>query len=155
MVESSPQGRAQRQNLKEKIMNLNHVVISGWVVANIDSDNATERANAFRDACQKRSSYAKVDVAVENGFDGSKKILFMVTGDSDSLTDDINDLVESTITAGLNIQDHSVRGTFSVTDLRQVKMGTVPAMAVYGFDFDGKAEAVVEVSPNGRVSTEG
>ena len=94
-------------------MNLNHVVISGWVVANIDSDNATERANAFRDACQKRSSYAKVDVAVENGFDGSKKILFMVTGDSDSLTDDINDLVESTITAG------------------------------------------VEVSPNGRVSTEG
>lgn len=35
-------------------MNLNHVVISGWVVANIDSYNATERANAFRDACQKR-----------------------------------------------------------------------------------------------------
>ena len=42
-----------------------------------------------------------------------------------------------------------------MTDLRQVKLGAVPAMAVYGFDFDGKAEAVVEVSPNGRVSTEG
>lgn len=78
----------------------------------------------------------------------------MATGDSDNLTDDINDLVESTLTSGLNIQDHSVRGTFSVTDLRQVKLGAIPAVAVYGFDFDGKAEAAVEVCPNGLIIAE-
>lgn len=132
-------------------MGLNHVIISGWVVANITTDDANKRANAFRDACRKRSEYAQIDVNVEDKGGLPSRIQFMVTGDSDSLTDDLNDLVESTITAGLNIQDHFVRGTLSVTDLRQVKMGAIPAMAVYGFDFDGKVKARVEVCPNGRV----
>lgn len=135
-------------------MSLNHAIVSGWVVASISADDATERAGAFHDACRKRSEYAQIDVDVKDGANDSKKILFMVTGDSDNLTDDINDLVESTLTSGLNIQDHSVRGTFSVTDLRQVKLGAIPAVAVYGFDFDGKAEAAVEVCPNGLIIAE-
>lgn len=128
-------------------MSLNHAIISSWVVANISADDAAERAGAFHDACRNRSEYAQIDVDVKGGANGSKKIMFMVT-------DDINDLVESTLTSGLNIQDHSVRGTFSVTDLRQVKLGVIPAVAVYGFDFDGKAEAAVEVCPNGLIIAE-
>lgn len=135
-------------------MSLNHAIISGWVVANISDDDANKRAGAFRDACRNRSEYAQIEVDVKDGANSSKKIMFMVTGDSDTLTDDINDLVESTLTSGLNIQDHSVRGTFSVTDLRQVKLGAIPAVAVYSFDFDGKAEAAVEVCPNGLVIAE-
>lgn len=135
-------------------MSLNHAIISGWVVANISDDDANKRAGAFRDACRNRSEYAQIEVDVKDGANSSKKIMFMVTGDSDTLTDDINDLVESTLTSGLNIQDHSVRGIFSVTDLRQVKLGAIPAVAVYGFDFDGKAEAAVEVCPNGLIIAE-
>ena len=41
-----------------------------------------------------------------------------------------------------------------MTDLRQVKLGAIPAVAVYGFDIDGKAEAVVEVCPNALVIAE-
>ena len=135
-------------------MSLNHAIISGWVVANISDDDANKRAGAFRDACRNRSEYAQIEVDVKDGANSSKKIMFMVTGDSDTLTDDINDLVESTLTSGLNIQDHSVLGIFSVTDLRQVKLGAIPAVAVYGFDFDGKAEAAVEVCPNGLIIAE-
>ena len=79
-------------------MGLNHAIISGWVVANISADDAAERADAFHDACRKRSEYAQIEVDVKDGANSSKKIMFMVTGDSDALTDDINDLVESTLT---------------------------------------------------------
>jgi len=67
-------------------MSLNHAIISGWVVANISADDANKRADAFRDACRKRSEYAQIEVDVKDGANGSKKILFMVTGDSDTLT---------------------------------------------------------------------
>lgn len=48
-------------------MSLNHVIISGWVVASISADDAAERAGAFRDACRNRSEYAQIDVDVKDG----------------------------------------------------------------------------------------
>lgn len=127
------------------------VLISGYVRARIGMEDAEKRVEKFKKATQKRSESATIEVDIEDIREISKKIKFLVTGDSESLTNDIDDLVESTLSKGLNCKDHAVWGQFAVTDLRQVKPGCTPAMSVFSLDFDGHPKANVEVSNTGKV----
>ena len=127
------------------------VLISGYVRARIGMEDAEKRAEKFKKATKKRSESATVEVDIEDIREISKKIKFLVTGDSESLTNDIDDLVESTLSKGLNCKDHAVWGQFAVTDLRQVKPGCTPAMSVFSLDLDGRPKAKFEVSHTGKV----
>ena len=127
------------------------VLISGYVRARISMKDAEKRAEKFKKATTKRSESATVEVDIEDIREISKKIKFLVAGDSESLTNDIDDLVESTLSKGLNYKDHAVWGKFAVTDLRQVKPGCTPAMSVFSLDFDGHPRENVEVSNTGKV----
>lgn len=127
------------------------VLISGYVRARIGMEDAEKRVEKFKKATQKRSESATIEVDIEDIREISKKIKFLVTGDSESLTNDIDDLVESTLSKGLNCKDHAVWGQFAVTDLRQVKPGRTPAMSVFSLDLDGHPKAKFEVSHTGKV----
>lgn len=127
------------------------VLISGYVRARIGMEDAEKRVEKFKKATKKRSESATVEVDIEDIREISKKIKFLVTGDSESLTNDIDDLVESTLSKGLNCKDHAVWGKFAVTDLRQVKPGCTPATSVFSLDLDGRPKAVCEVSNTGEV----
>ena len=127
------------------------VLISGYVRARISIEDANERVEKFKKATQKRSESATIEVDIEEIHEGSKKIKFLVSGDSEVLINDIDDLVESTLSKGLNYEKHAVWGKFAVTDLRQVKPGCTPAMSVFLLDFDGHPRENVEVSNTGKV----
>jgi len=127
------------------------VVISGYVRARIGMEDAEKRVEKFKKATQKRSESATIEVDIEEIREGSKKIKFLVAGDSESLTNDIDDLVKSTLSKGLNYADNAVWGKFAVTDLRQVKPGCTPAMSVFSLNFDGHPRENVEVSNTGKV----
>lgn len=127
------------------------VLISGYVRARIGMEDAEKRAEKFKKATKKRFESATVEVDIEDIREISKKIKFLVTGDSESLTNDIDDLVESTLSKGLNYVDNAVWGKFAVTNLRQVKPGCTPAMSVFSLDFDGHPRENVEVSNTGKV----
>lgn len=127
------------------------VLISGYVRARIGMEDAQKRVEKFKKATTKRSESATVEVDIEDIREISKKIKFLVTGDSENLTNDIDDLVESTLSKGLNCKDHAVWGKFAVTDLRQVKPGCTPAMSVFSLDLDGRPKTVVEVGNTGEV----
>ena len=127
------------------------VLISGYVRARIGMEDANRRVEKFKKATKKRSESATVEVDIEEIREGSKKIKFLVAGDSESLTNDIDDLVKSTLSKGLNYADNAVWGKFAVTDLRQVKPGCTPAMSVFSLDFDGHPRENVEVSNTGKV----
>lgn len=127
------------------------VLISGYVRARIGMEDANRRVEKFKKATKKRSGSATVEVDIEEIREGSKKIKFLVAGDSESLTNDIDDLVKSTLSKGLNYADNAVWGKFAVTDLRQVKPGCTPAMSVFSLDLDGHPRENVEVSNTGKV----
>ena len=127
------------------------VLISGYVRARIGMEDAEKRAEKFKKDAKKRSESATIEVDVEEIHEGSKKIKFLVAGNSENLTNDIDDLVQSTLSKGLNYEDNVVWGEFAVTDLRQVKSGFTPAISVFSLDFDGHPEAIFEVSHTGKV----
>lgn len=127
------------------------ILISGYVQARISMEDANRRVEKFKKATKKRSESATIEIDVEEIQEGSKKIKFLVAGDSESLTNDIDDLVESTLSKGLNYVDNAVWGKFAVTNLRQVKPGCIPAMSVFSLDFDGHPRENVEVSNTGKV----
>ena len=127
------------------------VLISGYVQARISMEDANRRVEKFKKSTKKRSESATIEVDIEEIREGSKKIKFLVAGDSESLTNDIDDLVESTLSKGLNYVDNAVWGKFAVTDLRQVKPGCTPAMSVFSLDFDGHPRENVEVSNTGKI----
>ena len=114
-------------------------------------EDANRRVEKFKKAITKRSESATVEVDVEDIREISKKIKFLVAGDSEALINDIDDLVESTLSKGLNYADNAVWGKFAVTDLRQVKPGCTPAMSVFSLNFDGHPRENVEVSNTGKV----
>lgn len=86
------------------------VLISGYVQARISMEDANKRVEKFKKATKKRSESATIEVDIEEIREGSKKIKFLVAGDSESLTNDIDDLVKSTLSKGLNYKDHAVWG---------------------------------------------
>ena len=136
---------------KENKMANGSILISGYVQARISMEDANRRVEKFKKATKKRSESATIEIDVEEIQEGSKKIKFLVAGDSESLTNDIDDLVESTLSKGLNYVDNAVWGKFAVTNLRQVKPGCTPAMSVFSLDFDGHPRENVEVSNTGKV----
>lgn len=127
------------------------VLISGYVQARISMEDANRRVEKFKKSTKKRSESATIEVDIEEIREGSKKIKFLVAGDSESLTNDIDDLVKSTLSKGLNYADNAVWGKFAVTDLRQVKPGCTPAMSVFSLDLDGHPRENVEVSNTGKI----
>jgi len=136
---------------KENKMANGSILISGYVQARISMEDANRRVEKFKKATKKRSESATIEIDVEEIQEGSKKIKFLVAGDSESLTNDIDDLVESTLSKRLNYVDNAVWGKFAVTNLRQVKPGYTPAMSVFSLDFDGHPRENVEVSNTGKV----